>query len=189
MLTKFGTCGSSCIVWPMPWPTNFSTTYRPWLLTNRSIRLATSSQVLQRPIARMARLRVSDVTSSSFCTSGRTGPIARVTAASPHQPLTLHPVSIETMSPSRSGRRFGMPCTTCSFTLAQITAGKGWLSLGRAGIAQKQRSRLMFAKDRGDGVIHVGGASPRARPSGAPGRVPWRRPGPPRASGRSLAGS
>ena len=76
-------------------------------------------------MARIARFNVSDVTSRSFCTSGRTGPIGRVTAASPHQPLILQPVSIERMSPSRNGRRFGMPCTTCSFTLAQITAGKG----------------------------------------------------------------
>ncbi len=59
--------------------------------------------------------------------------MARVTAASPHQPLTLQPVSIETMSPSRSGRRLGMPCTTCSLTLAQITAGNGGFPLTELG--------------------------------------------------------
>ena len=84
-------------------------------------------------MARMARLRVSDVTSSSFWISGRTAPMARVTAESPHQPLTLQPVSIETMSPSRSGRRLGMPCTTCSLTLAQITAGNGGFPLTELG--------------------------------------------------------
>ena len=76
-------------------------------------------------MARMARSSVSEVTSRSFWTSGRTSPIGRVTAASPHQPLILQPVSIETTSPSRSGRRLGMPWTTCSLTLAQMTAGNG----------------------------------------------------------------
>ena len=32
-------------------------------------------------------------------------------------------MSIDTMSPSTSGRFDGIPCTTCSFTDAQIVAG------------------------------------------------------------------
>ena len=147
----------------MPWPTNFSTTYIPWLLTNRSIRLATSSHVLQRAMARIARFNVSDVTSSSFCTSGRTGPIARVTAASPHQPLTLHPVSIETTSPSRK-RTPIRDAVHDLFVHAGTDHGRERrLSLGRAGIAQKQRCRLMFAKDRRDSFIHLGSARPGHR--------------------------
>ena len=86
--------------WPMPWPTNFSITYIPWLLTYRSMSEATSDQSRQRPMARMDRSRVSDVTSRSFWNSGRMVPIGKVMAASPHQPLSLQPVSIETMSPS-----------------------------------------------------------------------------------------
>ena len=33
LATKFGTCGSSCIFRPMPWPTNASTTEKPCLAT------------------------------------------------------------------------------------------------------------------------------------------------------------
>ena len=63
-------------------------------------------------MARIARSSDSEVTSSSFWTSGRIAPMARVTAESPHQPSILQPVSIETMSRLRSGRRLGMPWTT-----------------------------------------------------------------------------
>ncbi|MFO0949757.1 MAG: hypothetical protein U0835_01125 [Isosphaeraceae bacterium] len=42
-------------------------------------------------------------------------------------------MSMETMSPSTSGRRFGMPCTTCSLTLAQMTAGNGGFPLVEQG--------------------------------------------------------
>ena len=59
--------------------------------------------------------------------------MARVTAASPHQPLSLQPVSTERTSPSFSGLRLGMPWTTASFTLAQMTAGKAGLPLTEFG--------------------------------------------------------
>ena len=55
MLTKLGTWGSSCMSWPIPCPTNFSTTYIPWLLTYFSIKDATSDQVEHRAIARIER--------------------------------------------------------------------------------------------------------------------------------------
>ena len=59
--------------------------------------------------------------------------MGKVKAASPHQPLSLQPVSIETMSPSRKGRRLGMPWTTCSLMLAQMTAGNGGFPLTELG--------------------------------------------------------
>ena len=59
--------------------------------------------------------------------------MASVTAESPHQPLILQPVSMETMSPAFSGRRLGMPCTTCSLMLAQMTAGNGGFPLTELG--------------------------------------------------------
>ena len=45
-------------------------------------------------------------------------------AASPCQPSTMAPQSIETRSPSRNTRSPGIPCTTSSFTETQITPGK-----------------------------------------------------------------
>ncbi len=59
--------------------------------------------------------------------------MARVTAASPHQPLSLQPVSTETTSPSCRGRRLGMPWTTASLTLAQMTAGNAGFPLVELG--------------------------------------------------------
>ena len=58
-----------------------------------------------------------------LCHDGRGAPHrARTTvnAESPFQPLNSAPASIETMSPGSSTRQDGMPCTTCSFTDAQI---------------------------------------------------------------------
>ena len=63
------------------------------------------------------------VTCSSRSASGVTLPTGTVTAESPKNPSSFAPMSIEMMSPSTSGRSFGMPCTTCSFTDAQIVAG------------------------------------------------------------------
>ena len=54
-----------------------------------------------------------------------TFPTGSVTAASPHQPLYLQPVSMLTMSPSTSFRRPGMPWTTSRLIEMQVTAGKG----------------------------------------------------------------
>ena len=112
-------------------------------------------------MARMARSSDSEVTSSSFWTSGAISPMARVTAESPHQPPILQPVSTETMSPALSGRRLGMPWTTCWLTLVQVTAGNGGLPLGRAGVAQEQGRGIVLAEDPGDGLFHVGGGDPR----------------------------
>ena len=68
------------------------------------------------------------MTRISSVTSGATSPIATVIAASPCQPSTIAPQSMETMSPSVSTRSPGMPCTTSSLTEAQIVAGNGgWL--------------------------------------------------------------
>jgi hypothetical protein len=64
------------------------------------------------------------VTRSSAATSAGTSPTATVMAASPCQPRTIAPPSIDTMSPSRSVRRPGVPCTTSSFTDVQMTPGK-----------------------------------------------------------------
>jgi hypothetical protein len=50
-----------------------------------------------------------------------------VTAASPCQPSRIAPQSTEIRSPSaRIWVAAGMPCTICSFTEAQIDAGKPW---------------------------------------------------------------
>ena len=59
--------------------------------------------------------------------AGETSPTATVTAASPCQPSTIAPKSIEIRSPSRStSARDGMPCTIRSLTEEQMTAGKPW---------------------------------------------------------------
>ena len=65
------------------------------------------------------------VTRISSSTSGSTSPTATVTAASPCQPSTIAPQSMEITSPSWRVRSPGMPCTTSSLTDAQIVAGKG----------------------------------------------------------------
>jgi len=65
------------------------------------------------------------VTSISRRTSSGTSPIATVIAASPCQPSTIAPQSIEITSPSTSSRGPGMPCTTSSLTDAQMVAGNG----------------------------------------------------------------
>jgi hypothetical protein len=49
----------------------------------------------------------------------------KVTAASPTQPSSTAPKSIETTSPSSSGASVGMPWTITSLTDAQMTAGNG----------------------------------------------------------------
>ncbi len=49
-----------------------------------------------------------------------------VIAASPCQPSTIAPQSMEMTSPSASPRSPGMPCTTSSLTEAQIEPGKPW---------------------------------------------------------------
>ena len=64
----------------------------------------------------------------SSAASAVTAPIATVIAASPCQPSTIAPQSIETTSPSASTRSPGMPWTISSLTEAQMLAGNGgWL--------------------------------------------------------------
>jgi hypothetical protein len=62
----------------------------------------------------------------SSVTSAGTAPIATVVAASPCQPSTTAPQSIEMMSPSRRTRVPGMPCTTSSLTEVQMTPVNPW---------------------------------------------------------------
>ena len=65
------------------------------------------------------------VTSMSRAASGSICPTPAVKAASPCQPSTMAPQSIEMMSPSWSTYGPGMPCTITSFGDAQITPGNG----------------------------------------------------------------
>ncbi len=81
-----------------------------------------------RPPSRAAAIPAhsdSSVTRISSATSAGTSPIATVIAASPCQPSTMAPQSMEITSPSTSTRLPGMPWTTSSFTDAQIVAGNG----------------------------------------------------------------
>jgi hypothetical protein len=66
------------------------------------------------------------VASMSVAISSETGPIVQVRAQSACQPSTMQPMSMLMTSPSASRRRGdGMPWTTSSLTLAQMTPGKG----------------------------------------------------------------
>ncbi len=66
------------------------------------------------------------VTSMRRAASAETSPTAAVKAASPCQPSTMAPQSMEMMSPSSSTVGPGMPCTMTSLGDAQITAGNPW---------------------------------------------------------------
>ena len=82
-----------------------------------------------RPPGRAAAMpahSAASVSLTSVVSSGRTSPTGTVIAASPCQPSTIAPQSMETRSPSRSSRSPGMPCTTSSLTEVQIEAGKPW---------------------------------------------------------------
>ena len=65
----------------------------------------------------------SRVTFISRAASSLARPTATVRAASPKKPSTTQPRSRPTMSPSRSFRGPGIPCTTSSFTEMQSVAG------------------------------------------------------------------
>ena len=83
---------------------------------------------LTRPLSRAAAIPAhsdSSVTRISSVASAETSPTATVIAASPCQPSTMAPQSIEIRSPSTSTRSPGMPWTTSSLTDAQIVAGNG----------------------------------------------------------------
>ena len=64
------------------------------------------------------------VTSSSLAATGEISPTANVRAPSATQPSFTTPMSTERMSPLRSLKRPGMPCTTMWFGDAQIEPGK-----------------------------------------------------------------
>ena len=68
----------------------------------------------------------SSQTRASSSSPASTSPTGTVIAASPCQPFTIAPQSIEMMSPSASTRSPGMPCTISSFTDVQIEPVKPW---------------------------------------------------------------
>ena len=70
--------------------------------------------------------RASSVARLRASAAAVTSPTGTVIAASPCQPATMAPQSIEIRSPSASTRDPGMPCTTSSLTEVQITAGNPW---------------------------------------------------------------
>ena len=83
---KFGTCGSSCISRPIPWPTRVRITDSPFDSTERWIALETSPRWLPGDhLLDPVEERVA-VTSSRFLASVEIGPIGTVTAASATQP-------------------------------------------------------------------------------------------------------
>ena len=125
LLTKFGTCGASCMSRPIPWPTYCSTTVNPVCSVCRCIRLATSDHQRRRPISSIAICSTSSATFTSRSRSDRTTPTGMVTAASAHQPFSRQAVSTLSRSPSRRARGPGMPWTTWSFRDRQVTAGNG----------------------------------------------------------------
>src|SRR5680860_153865 len=88
--------------------------------------------------AAIPRHIASSVTRMSSTASAGMAPIATVRAASPCQPSTIAPQSIETMSPSAITRSSGMPCTTTSLTVVQIEPGKPWYPLNE-GVPPDQR--------------------------------------------------
>ena len=100
-------------------------TWKPACLTCASMGLATS---LHRMLGRSVRIAIRSapsVASMSCRSSDATSPTGHVTAASAHQPSYRTPTSIETMSPARSFRGPGMPCTISWLTDTQVAAGKG----------------------------------------------------------------
>ena len=61
---------------------------------------------------------------SAAAPSGRPGPTMIVRAASPCQPATIAPQSMDTRSPAASSRSAaGIPCTISSFTEMHSVAG------------------------------------------------------------------
>ena len=79
---KFGICGSSCRLCPMPWPTKARTTPKPWLSQCSWTACDTSPRRLPARHCTIALSRLSRVTSSSSCTRGGTVPTGRVIAQS-----------------------------------------------------------------------------------------------------------
>ncbi len=114
-----------CIALPIPCPVYSSTTpYGPEAATLASTACEISPS--RPPACAWASPRHSATSQafSSWVCSAEMVPTPTVRAASPCQPRTMAPQSIEMMSPSRRIRRgLGMPCTISSFTDVQITAG------------------------------------------------------------------
>jgi hypothetical protein len=85
---------------------------------------------VSRPPARTAAIPASMaclVASDSSVSSARGVPTWTVMAESPCQPSRMAPQSTEIRSPSASTCcSLGMPWTICSFTDAQMVAGKSW---------------------------------------------------------------
>ncbi len=108
-------------------------------------------------MARMARLRVSEVTSSSFWISGRTVPMARVTAAVAAPAVDLAARVDRDDVPLAQRSAVGDAVHDLLVDAGADHRGERRLSLDRAGIAQKQRGGVVFAEDRGHGLVHVGG--------------------------------
>jgi hypothetical protein len=78
-------------------------------------------------ITAMPACRAASQAADSARSASVTAPTGRVTAASPCQPSRMAPQSTEIRSPSASTcSADGMPCTICSFTEAQMVAGKPW---------------------------------------------------------------
>ncbi len=108
-VTKLGTFGSSCIVRPMPWPTNSWTTPYPRLSTCRCISRAISLQRFPGLMREQASSSVSRVTFSSALRSWLISPTPSVMAVSAQYSPSFIARSRVTMSPSTSLRGPGMP--------------------------------------------------------------------------------
>ena len=117
-----------CISVPIPWPTySRMIPYRP--LARALVSTAWEMSLSLRPGLAWARPCQSArwQACSRRVSSSLTGPTATVRAASPCQPPTIAPQSIEIRSPSASrALSLGMPCTIWSFTDVQIVAGYPW---------------------------------------------------------------
>ena len=106
--------------------------YRPPLRTALSTAWEMSvSRPLPEAAPRAAAAIPAHIASSAtaviLSSAGSTSPTGTVTAASPCQPSSTAPQSIEIRSPSRSTCcGDGMACTTCWLTEEQIDAGKPW---------------------------------------------------------------
>ena len=87
----------------------------------------TSVSLLPGTIALRPSASTHSVAQLRASTSGANSPMPNDQALSPTQPSRVAPQSMETKSPSSSTMLFdGIPCTTTSFTDAQIEPVKPW---------------------------------------------------------------
>lgn len=75
--------------------------------------------------AAIPRASAASVASIRAVSASSPSPTVKLTAASPHQPWKKAPQSMPTRSPSARTVSSGMPWTTASLTLAQMTPGNG----------------------------------------------------------------